>query len=160
SLIARSGDGIEFTITVTAPTNANLSNVVVSDLLPSGLHYTAGSTTVNNVATGDGFTTGGLNIGTIYAGQSSKIVFYATVNTGLAVNQILINTATARADNVSPVNSNPVQITIVNNILPPALHVPTGPRGMAFAISGFGALMTSALYAGRRKILGTFVNFV
>ncbi len=160
SLTARPGDGIEFTITVSAPTNTNLSNVVVSDLLPAGMNYTAQSTTVNNNVVNDGIVSGGLNVGTIYAGQSTKIVFYATVNPGVGVNQILTNTATARADNVASVNSNPVQITIGNNVLQAALHVRTGPAGMAFAISGFGAIMTSALYAGRRKVLGSLINFV
>ncbi|OGM97972.1 MAG: hypothetical protein A2735_02280 [Candidatus Yanofskybacteria bacterium RIFCSPHIGHO2_01_FULL_41_21] len=155
SLNARAGDGIEFTITVTAPNNTTLNNVVVNDLLPAGMNYTANSTTLNNVVTTDGIVSNGLNIGSLSAGQQAVIKFYATVNTGVSVNQQLVNTATARANNVSLVTSNPVYITIVNRaVLVGALKVKTGPTEVAFAIAGFGGLMSSALYAGRRKLLG------
>ncbi len=158
SLTARPGDGIEFTISVTAPTNTNLNNVIVTDSLPAGMTYTVRSTTVNNATiANDGIVSGGLNIGTIAAGQTAKIVFYATVNANVSANQIIINTASARADNVGLVNSNPVQITIGNNVLQAALRVRTGPAGTAFAVSGFGALMATGLYYGRRKFLGSIL---
>ena len=155
SLSARAGDGIEFTITVMAPYNTNLNNVIVSDLLPAGMKYTVNSTTLNNVVTTDGIVTGGLNIGSLSAGQQAVIKFYATINAGVVVNQQLVNTATARADNVPLVTSNPVYITIGNSVvLAGALKVRTGPAGDAFALASFGGLMSSALYAGRRKLLG------
>ena len=155
SLTARAGDGIEFTITVTAPYNTSLNNVVISDALPAGMNYTARSTTLNNVVTTDGIVAGGLNIGSLSSGQQAVIKFYATINAGLPVNQQLINTASARADNVSSVMSQPVYITIGSpSVIKKALHVPTGPTEDAFALAGLGGLMASAIYVGRRKILG------
>ena len=155
SLSARAGNGIEFTITVTALYNTNLTNVVVSDLLPAGMNYTVHSTTLNNIVTTNGIVSGGLNIGSLSAGQKAEIKFYVTINQGVSVNQQLVNTATARADNVSSLTSNPVYITIGNSaVLAGALKVKTGPTEIAFAVAGFGGLISSALYAGRRKLLG------
>ena len=155
SLSARAGEGIEFTITVNAPYNTNLTNVVVSDLLPAGMNYTVRSTTLNNIVTTDGIVSGGLNIGSLSSGQKAEIKFYATINTGVSVNQQLVNTASARADNVSLLTSNPVYITIGNSaVLAGALKIKTGPTEVAFAIAGFGGLFSSVLYAGRRKLLG------
>ncbi len=152
SLTARASDGIEFTIIVTAPYNTSLNNVVISDALPAGMNYTAGSTTLNNNRTNDGIVTGGLNIGTLSSGQQATIVFYATVNPGVGSGQVLVNTASARADNISSATSNPVSITIGNGtVIAGALHVRTGPTGDAFALAGFGGLMSSALYAAKRK---------
>ena len=155
SFSARAGEGIEFTITIIAPYNTSLNNIIVSDLLPAGMKYTVNSTTLNNIVTIDGIVAGGLNIGSLSTGQQAVIKFYATINTGVVVNQQLVNTATARADNVALVISNPVYITIGNNVvLAGALKVKTGPTEVAFAIAGFGGLFSSALYAGRRKLLG------
>ena len=155
SLTARAGDGIEFTITVTAPYNTSLNNVLISDALPAGMNYTVGSTTLNDNRINDGVVSGGVNIGTLSSGQRATIIFYATVSTGVSSGQVLVNTASARADNVSSVISQPVYITIGNySVIDRAIKVKTGPTEDAFAIAGLGGLMTSALYAGRRKLLG------
>ena len=87
------------------------------------------------------------------------IRFFATVNQGLAGGQQLVNTALARADNVSPINSNSVHITIgTRSVIASALKVRTGAGG-TIALSGFGAMLASAGYLGRRRILGA-INLI
>ena len=152
SLTARAGDGIEFTITVSAPYNTSLNNVVISDALPAGMNYTYGSTTLNNNRINDGIVSGGVNIGTLSTGQQATIVFYATVNQNVAGGQVLINTASVRADNTTPATSNPVTITIGNySVVAAGLGVKTGATDDAFALAGFGGLISSAFYIVKRK---------
>lgn len=154
SLTARTGDTIEFDLIVTAPTNTTLYNVIVADALPAGLNYSTNSTAVNNIINGEGIVYGGINIGTLYSGQSATVKFFATVNSGVSINQIITNTASARADNVSLTYSQPVRITIGGaTVINGALHVRTGPTSNAFIIAGLGALLITTAYYRRRKFI-------
>ncbi|MEK9158125.1 MAG: isopeptide-forming domain-containing fimbrial protein, partial [Patescibacteria group bacterium] len=152
SLNAKAGDTIEFDLIISAPANTTLYNVVVADVLPAGLTYSNNSTALNNTIIGEGITYGGVNIGTLYSGQQATVKFFARVNPNVTVNQIITNTANARADNVPLTNSQPVQITINGaKIIMGALYVPTGPTTDVFALAGFGGLISSALYVAKRK---------
>jgi len=152
SLTAFRSDTVEFSIVVTAPSNTNLSNVVINDVLPFGLSYLSGSTRVNGVTTVDGLVNdGGINIGFLNAGQQAVITFLASVNANAASGQTFVNTANVRANNIGPVNSNPVYVSIGSTgVVAGALNVRTGP-GMTAGISGLGALLSAAGWYFRRK---------
>jgi len=70
--------------------NTKLENVVISDTLPAGINYVAGSTVLHDAANADGKTVGdelvngGLNIGSVEAGSEATIYFYATVDNSFA----------------------------------------------------------------------------
>ena len=75
---AKPGETVTYTLTFKNTGNQALTNVVVKDMLPSGVTYIAGSTTVDGAKTADGVTTSnGLNIGTVAAGKTVVIKFQA-----------------------------------------------------------------------------------
>jgi uncharacterized repeat protein (TIGR01451 family)/fimbrial isopeptide formation D2 family protein len=92
STTARSGDRVDFQITVTNTGNETISNVRVDDVLPNGLSF------VNNF---DG------NLGTMTAGQSRTITFQASVNSsGIATGTCLQNVAGAQGDQISRIQAS------------------------------------------------------
>jgi len=102
---ANAGDHLLFLIQLTTPLNTQpITNAQVWDSLPSGLTYVSGSTRVDGGYVGEGLTTGGINLGTLYANQSRSINFEATVNSiysGYTGSQILMNYAYTSGDGVS-----------------------------------------------------------
>lgn len=106
NVVANPSDTVEFVIRVMTG-NAVVSNVRVSDVLPSQLTYVSGSTTVNNVSYGDGLTTGGVGLGSYGPFQTITVRFRALVaglgSFGVGTTQ-LTNTAYAWADSVSTVS--------------------------------------------------------
>ena len=74
------GDIIEFYFTVTAGSANDLSNVVITDNLPSVFSYMAGTTKINGVVQADTIATTGLSLGTISRGTSKTITFQALSN--------------------------------------------------------------------------------
>ncbi len=84
---AKSGDTVRYRIHVKNSGNTTLQNVVVRDILPTGLTYVAGSTTIVNtahpkgVALSDGIVTDkGINLGDYAAGAGAWLYFNATVD--------------------------------------------------------------------------------
>lgn len=98
SVNARDGDTLTFVIRVRSVGGSYLTNVLVSDILPSELSYIAGSTRVNGIAVADGLVPHGLNVGSLYPSSEAVVEFSARVHgptwQALTVN----NTARARAD--------------------------------------------------------------
>jgi len=74
------GDVIEFYLTVTAGSANDLSNVVITDNLPSVFSYQSGTTKVNNITQADGIATTGLSLGTIPRNTSKTVTFQALSN--------------------------------------------------------------------------------
>ena len=84
---AKSGDTVRYRIHVKNSGNTTLKNVVVRDILPAGLTYVAGSTTIVNtahpkgVALSDGIVTEkGINLGDYASGAGAWLYFNATVD--------------------------------------------------------------------------------
>ena len=100
SVSARDGDTLTFVIRVRSVGSSYLTNVLVSDILPSELTYIAGSTRVNGIAVADGLVPHGLNVGSLYPSSEAVVEFSARVHgptwQALTVN----NTARARADGI------------------------------------------------------------
>lgn len=154
AFVVRPGDTVEFDLTVIAPQNTNLTNVVVADPLPAGLSYNAGSTLFGSTHIGDGIVGNGVNIGSLSAGQQVQLHFFATVSGSAARGQRFINISNARADNIGQVNSNQVILTVTNGVVAGALHVKTGAgadTSMAFAF--FGSLSAAGWYLKRKGLV-------
>ena len=65
SLVARGGDTLDFIIRARSTTGSYLYNTYVTDILPAGLTYIAGSTTLNGSVAADGVTSTGIYVGTV-----------------------------------------------------------------------------------------------
>jgi uncharacterized repeat protein (TIGR01451 family) len=93
------GKDITYTLTATATGNISQANVVVSDVVPTGTTYVTGSakcvapatcTAAYNTAT----RTVGWPLGTMNPGDSIKVTFKVTVNTGLDPKTVITNVGT------------------------------------------------------------------
>ncbi|MGN8230732.1 DUF7507 domain-containing protein [Paenibacillus polymyxa] len=74
------GETVQFTITATNNGIANVTNVVVTDPLPSGVAFVPGSDTVNGTASATATPVNGIPIGTLAPGASVTVVFRAAIN--------------------------------------------------------------------------------
>lgn len=104
---ANPGDTVEFTIRVSSVGNTTVRNVRLTDSLPAGLSYVAGSTVVDGAAYGDGILSGGIMLGDLAAGRVVTVRFRATVaNAGTFANgtTTMTNVAVASGDNVPTVS--------------------------------------------------------
>jgi len=99
------GDIIEFYLTVTAGSANDLSNVVITDNLPSVFSYQSGTTKVNNITQADGITTTGLSLGTISRGTSKTVTFQALSNNP-GTYFTYTNTAQVTASGISAISDN------------------------------------------------------
>ena len=99
------GDVIEFYLTVTAGSANDLSNVVITDNLPSVFSYQSGTTKVNNIAQADGITTTGLSLGTIPRGTSKTVTFQVLSNNP-GTYFTYTNTAQVTASGISAISDN------------------------------------------------------
>jgi uncharacterized repeat protein (TIGR01451 family) len=97
SVSVTSGQVVQFLITVTNSGNANAANVRLTDQIPSGLNLVSGTVQVNGSQVSDSNLYSGMYVGNLYAGQSQRVQFSATV-TGNGSSSIQ-NNATASSDN-------------------------------------------------------------
>lgn len=74
-------DTITYTIKFNNSGNVTASNVVVSDTIPAGIQFIAGSVVVNGVTVPSADPTTGIGIGDVASGKSVSVVFKALVNT-------------------------------------------------------------------------------
>lgn len=79
SVSANPSDILSFATTIQASSNRDIHNVIVRDSLPSGLIY-KNNLTVNTSVNYSGDITSGVNIGTIYAGQTIVVAYQAQVS--------------------------------------------------------------------------------
>lgn len=102
---AKSGDTVRYRIHFKNTGNTTLKNVVIRDILPTGLTYVKGTTTIVNTAHPKGVTLSdnivtdkGINIGDYAANAGAWLYFNATVDKGLSdkcSNTLLRNVAQA-----------------------------------------------------------------
>lgn len=103
---ASPNDTLEFVIRINTGAST-VSNIRVSDSLPSQLSYVSGSTTVNGSYYGDGIVSGGINVGTYGSYQTVVVRFRANVNSAGSFNTgttNLTNYAYASGDNMGTIS--------------------------------------------------------
>ena len=116
------GDVIEFYLTITAGSSNDLSNVVITDTLPSVFSYMPGTTKINGVTQADTITTTGLSLGTVYRG-TSKIITFQALSNNPGTYLTYTNIAQASASNISSVSDS---ATITYGLVAGAATVETG----------------------------------
>ncbi len=150
-ITANPNDTLEFVLVVRNVGNTTLYNVIVRDVLPSGLSYINNTTSVNRTIVSNGIIDGGINVGTLTPNQELLIRFNTKVNgsgsfTGTTTS--ISNLAFVRADNVSE-SGITLPITIAkSSILAIVGQIPTGGNlaQSLVALTLLSALSTS-MYA-------------
>ncbi|MEK7125275.1 MAG: DUF11 domain-containing protein, partial [Patescibacteria group bacterium] len=168
SVNANRGDVIEFTVRVRA--NATpLVNVVVRDIIPTGMTYIPGSTTLDSVVISDGIeTSGGIILSSVAAYQERAIRLRVRVDqTGsvfAAGNNVLVNTVTAQPQNSISLQAELPITVFIGSIIGPVSQVPTGPLESILLAALIAALITG-LYVGytrtaffTRREIGTIIE--
>jgi len=163
SLTARGGDTLDILIHVRSTNGSYVTNAYVTDLLPGGLVYIPGSTTVNHYVVGDGVTTSGINVGTLSPYSDTVVKLSVRVSEGsvptwgtVTVN----NTAQVRADGLGTLSSQ-LPITIGTNASIAAVSaVKTGPADSVW-MALMAALLVTGMYAAytRSDIFGRRMAF-
>ncbi|MEC0167453.1 DUF7507 domain-containing protein [Paenibacillus graminis] len=88
------GENLIYTVVVSNPSGVPVNNVVLSDPVPAGAVFVAGSVTVNGASVPSSNPGAGITLGTIAAGASSTVAFQ--VNAALLPNPaVLTNRASA-----------------------------------------------------------------
>lgn len=110
---------LTYTIEVTNTGFVPANNVVVTDVLPSGLTYNS-STPAASATNGQTLT---FNLATLNAGASQIFTVVTTATITANTNQAaLLNTASAKADNTSPITSAPAKTDVVYAKLSKRVH--------------------------------------
>jgi len=108
------GTEVRYRIVVASDGSAPVTNLVVGDVLPAGVTYTAGTLTQNNIAVANAnqFFSGGINIGTLANGKFTVFVFNALVGTKDLTAKCepgaLNNVASIKADKLAGLSDNAI----------------------------------------------------
>ncbi|CAG7651182.1 hypothetical protein PAESOLCIP111_06263 [Paenibacillus solanacearum] len=105
------GDTIRYTVTVINTGTANATDMVVTDILPSGLVFVAGSVTVAGAARPTNDITAGVPVGTLVPGASIAVAYSARV-VSMPSTQLLVNTANA-SFNFQSVAGGPITPAVI-----------------------------------------------
>ncbi|ANY70200.1 hypothetical protein BBD42_29615 [Paenibacillus sp. BIHB 4019] len=105
------GDTIRYTVTVTNTGTANATDMIVTDSLPAGLTFVAGSVTVAGAARPTNDITAGVPVGTLAPGASISVA-YSTRVTSMPGTQLLVNTASA-SFNFQSVAGGPITPAVI-----------------------------------------------
>lgn len=153
SVRAKGNDTVQFSLVVRNTSDNTLRNVRVTDILPSGLQYIWGSTTIDGTVIGDGITSSGIHLGSLGVGHSKTIGFSVMIDS-LQVpaygTRTVYNTAQVRADNTDTEISRLAVHLGVNGVLGTAAIVQTGTGDTALIALAVAMAATGlyALYAG------------
>ncbi len=111
---ANAGDRLAYQITVTA-NGGKVTNVTLTDTLPTYFNFTSGSARLNLNNFSDSFTSSNVNIGSLNAGSTSTIYFEGTVNSSMPVGQTnMVNTASVSGDRLGTVSDSATVTVNVN----------------------------------------------
>ncbi len=115
SASANPGDVISFKLVITSTGTSVATNVLVGDVVPTGMTYVAGSTKVNGSPVSDGITTTGIDLGTMGPNISKEVTLLMTVGSNTSAGTIM-NIASTLADNVTRIhNTANVIVAVINN---------------------------------------------
>ncbi len=132
--IANVGETITYTVTLENTCTSPLTSVFFKDIVPNGLLFVAGSTTVNGVSEESFDPNVGFTIPNIPGGSTATITFDAVVNAVPTPNPA-INTATINysytpveggIENNFTVNSNPVPLEVMAPVVADISVIKTG----------------------------------
>ncbi|KEI02681.1 beta strand repeat-containing protein [Clostridium botulinum] len=102
------GDTIDYTISINNTSTTNtIQNVILDDLLPTGLTYKAGSLLVNDISSSDNLSS--VNLGNISPTSTTTVKFTVNVTGNPTNNSKYINSATVNYSFLTPDN------TTINN---------------------------------------------
>ncbi|MCC6934474.1 MAG: DUF11 domain-containing protein [Candidatus Yanofskybacteria bacterium] len=157
---ARGGDTLDIVLRARSSTGSALYNAFVTELLPSGVNYIAGSTTVNGYAVADGITSAGISVGTLSPSTDTVIKFSVRVDEASVPSwgQVVVNaSAQVRADGVGTMSAQ-LPITLGQRLsIATASSVQTGPTDsivlallIAALVTGLYAAYTRSAIFGRR----------
>jgi len=114
------GDSVDYLVTYKNTGTTDQNNVVINDILPAGVTYTSGTTSVANatnpsgIKVGDNVTKGGINIGNYSPGAAAYIKFTAKVadndNLPTCGSNTLHNIAKAQTNNGTKEDSADVTV--------------------------------------------------
>lgn len=122
----KAGDSVDYLVTYTNTGTMKQNDVVINDILPTGVTYTAGTTFVanatnpNGLKVGDNITKGGINIGNYSAGADAYVKFTATVGTNDSLPVCGANTLrnTAKAQTANGVKQDTADVTVPKECQP------------------------------------------
>ena len=166
------GESVDYLVTYKNTGTTAQNDVVINDILPAGVSYTAGSTSVANatnpsgVIVGDNITKGGINIGNYAAGSAAYVKFTAKVGANDSLPTCGANTLrnTAKAQTNNGTKEDTADVTVTKTCQPPVTPVTpvtpaelpkTGAGENIAALFGLGLLIASIGYylASRRVSL-------
>jgi len=156
---AGQGDIVEFKISIRSRSNTTIRNLILTDIMPSGFVYQAGSTKINGGTTSDGIAgSSGLFLGNLRVGEERIITLLAILDKPELLSGI------TTVDNIARANSSqtgikearlPLVIEQTQAILPQVLGISTGTNvafNYVLISSGVGILVI-AIYAAQRLIV-------
>ncbi|MFB0840635.1 DUF7507 domain-containing protein [Paenibacillus oleatilyticus] len=113
------GDTLTYTSVITNNGLESISNVVLTDAIPSGTAFVAGSVTVGGAGKSSANPASGIAVGTIPAGSSSAVTFQVTVsslpNPAQLLNQssVSYSSGTFTGLSISNITTTPVYVPIL-----------------------------------------------
>ena len=134
------GEVVTYTIVVTNSGSIAANPAVITDIVPNGTSYVAGTLKVNGIANaGDPNT--GFNVGTIAAGATKTIVFSVKIDT-LPVPNPMPNTATADYQYLVDPNGLPVSDKATSNTVETAVGDIVVNKAVDKSFADLGDLIT------------------
>ncbi len=144
-VLSSPGQTIEFILRVRNTSNASLTNVMLRDIVPTGITAIPGSVRVGGAVASDALFGAGLNLGTLAVGQEVVVIFSGRVAVASelpAGTTTLINTVQATAIGVGMLTAQlPVIITSTAVVVPPVDTGPGETTVLALIISGIITLL-------------------
>lgn len=165
SVDAKIGDKVEFRVAYKNNSNVDQMNVMIKDILPSGLRLIPGSTKIVNttypnggIIEQDDITSKGINIGGYTSGSNAFVRFQAeVVDDNLVCGKTaLVNWAQGGVDKATIQDYAKVIVTkdCGGTYTPPSTLPNTGPEAVAGGVIAAGSIVTAAGYyiASRRSL--------
>jgi uncharacterized repeat protein (TIGR01451 family) len=156
SVRAQSNDTLDLIIRIRSTNGSYLYNAYVTDLLPAGLSYIPGTTTVNGYVVADGITSSGINVGTLNPNSETAVKLSVRVDGAYVPvwGTITVNTtAQVRADGLSAMSAQ-LPITLGQNLnITTVSAVKTGPADSLWLALLVSAVITAAYAAYTRTDL-------